>query len=422
MQIGKKFVYIINIIVFLAVNNFLLKNFYIAHAQDYASTTVEVLVACGDGLMDVGEACDKGNPPDIPPDFGGATCADYGYESGNLVCNDDCTEILIDECYTCGNGIKEPVEQCDGSDFGGATCQTYGYGAGTLSCTADCLVNLMDCYTIPSEQSGNEQGEGGAVGGGSHGGGGAGYVGGRDTPLPETKVVIKGKAYPKVDVHILRDGSLQGIAPSDEQANFTYEDSDVTPGIASYGFWAEDKNKVRSALYTVSFRVTSNAITTLAGVYLPPSITVDRVTLKQGEDITIFGQTIPKANVLVFIQSDNEIQRQVLSDDDGEWTLFFNTAPLADNEQHLAKAYFQSEENGAQIQSGYSSTVTFFVGNQAPGTTCPGADLNKDGRVNLTDFSILLYNWGTDNTCADQNQNGKVDLADFSIMMFYWTG
>jgi len=53
---------------------------------------------------------------------------------------------------------------------------------------------------------------------------------------------------------------------------------------------------------------------------------------------------------------------------------------------------------------------------------CAGADLNHDGRVNITDFSILLYYWGTNNACADQNHDGTVDLTDFSIMMFYWTG
>ena len=66
--------------------------------------------------------------------------------------------------------------------------------------------------------------------------------------------------------------------------------------------------------------------------------------------------------------------------------------------------------------------MSFHVGRIGGEAACPNADLNKDGRVNLTDFSILLYYWGTDNACADQNQNGIVDLVDFSIMMFYWTG
>ena len=67
-------------------------------------------------------------------------------------------------------------------------------------------------------------------------------------------------------------------------------------------------------------------------------------------------------------------------------------------------------------------SISFFVGTVGGEAVCAEADLNGDGRVNITDFSILLYHWGTDNECADQNQNGVVDLIDFSVMMYYWTG
>ena len=53
------------------------------------------------------------------------------------------------------------------------------------------------------------------------------------------------------------------------------------------------------------------------------------------------------------------------------------------------------------------------------------ADLSIDNLVNLTDFSILMFNYGTSNppnAAADINDNGPVDLVDFSVMMFYWTG
>lgn len=54
---------------------------------------------------------------------------------------------------------------------------------------------------------------------------------------------------------------------------------------------------------------------------------------------------------------------------------------------------------------------------------CRGADLNFDGKVNIVDFSILLYFWGQKNPtniCADINSNGIVDIVDFSIMMYWW--
>ena len=50
------------------------------------------------------------------------------------------------------------------------------------------------------------------------------------------------------------------------------------------------------------------------------------------------------------------------------------------------------------------------------------ADLNGDGKVNLIDFSILLFHWGKLYAPADLNRDGTVDLPDFSILLFQWTG
>ena len=278
----------------------------------------------------------------------------------------------------------------------------------------------MDCTNV-----GNAPGStvGGAIGGGgTKGGGASGYEVGRDTPLPATKVVIKGTAYPNSDVHILKDSAILGLTKADVTANFSYESSDITPGVASFGFWSEDKNKLKSTLYTLTFRVTSNAVTTISGVYIPPTIATDKVTLKNGEDITIFGTTMPLTDIYLEIHSDDVVLKQLKSDEDGEWALLFNTAPLQKDTSHMVKSYFQKTASGATIKSGYSSASSFYLGSAEPGNECPGADLNKDKRVNLTDFSILLFYWGTNNACADQNHNGKVELTDFSIMMYYWTG
>ena len=57
--------------------------------------------------------------------------------------------------------------------------------------------------------------------------------------------------------------------------------------------------------------------------------------------------------------------------------------------------------------------------NAVSGTVCLG-DLNNDGFVNLTDFSILLFYWNTSNANADINGDGIVNLTDFSIMLFHW--
>ncbi len=44
---------------------------------------------------------------------------------------------------TCGNGIKEDDESCDGSDV--PTCDELGMGTGTVTCKKDCTVDMSGC-------------------------------------------------------------------------------------------------------------------------------------------------------------------------------------------------------------------------------------------------------------------------------------
>ncbi len=395
----------------------------IIQADEFVPTTVEVSLICGDGFADhfAGEVCDPGEPPDTPPDVGTSTCSDFNdifgnpFVSGDLSCTVDCLDFSTSSCYTCGNGYKEEVEECDGSDFGGLTCISLGYQGGTLLCTINCIINTVNCEAMEEE--------GGTPGAGGHGGGSGGVSGYKPgaEEEEETKVVAKGKSYPHADVHILVDGRVVGIVGTDAKANFYFETSEITPGVSSFGFWSEDKDGLKSTLLTLTFRVISGAVTTISGIYLSPTIDTDKKSVRQGEDITIFGQTVPETEVYIHINSDNEIVEMTNSKESGEWKLIFNTMPL-EEDFHTAKALFQVETEGNIIKSAFSKSVGFYIGRLGGEPVCPEGDLNGDGRVNLTDFSILMYYWGTDNACADQDQNGIVDLVDFSIMMYYWTG
>lgn len=56
-----------------------------------------------------------------------------------------------------------------------------------------------------------------------------------------------------------------------------------------------------------------------------------------------------------------------------------------------------------------------------PPTTPPKkGDLNSDNKVNITDLSILLSNWGKTGVPADLNNSGKVDITDMSILLSSW--
>lgn len=90
----------------------------------------DAAASCGDGVANGAEACDGA-------DLGGATCLDQGFDGGALSCGPDCT-FDTSGCTrrTCGNGVRDTGEVCDGADLGGATCPTGT--TGTVTCAADC--------------------------------------------------------------------------------------------------------------------------------------------------------------------------------------------------------------------------------------------------------------------------------------------
>jgi cysteine-rich repeat protein len=96
-------------------------------------------LTCGDGVIDPGEQCDGA-------DLGGKTCADQGFDQpAGLACKHDCTLDLSGCEPTCDGKTLEPGEKCDGMLLGGQTCVDFGYAqAGTLACKS-CLPDLTGC-------------------------------------------------------------------------------------------------------------------------------------------------------------------------------------------------------------------------------------------------------------------------------------
>jgi hypothetical protein len=92
--------------------------------------------------------------------------------------------------------------------------------------------------------------------------------------------------------------------------------------------------------------------------------------------------------------------------------------------QDTWKVRAKSSNTTTGITTQYSGFTFYGVGQAVQRTL--NSDLNRDGKVNLVDFSILLFHWNTDggrsDPPADINQDGRVTLTDFSILIFNWTG
>jgi hypothetical protein len=63
------------------------------------------------------------------------------------------------EAY-CGDGIKNLAESCDGSDFGGLSCASFGFTSGSLSCSAGCAIIATGCNSTTQPPVGGSPGGG----------------------------------------------------------------------------------------------------------------------------------------------------------------------------------------------------------------------------------------------------------------------
>jgi hypothetical protein len=239
-------------------------------------------------------------------------------------------------------------------------------------------------------------------------------------------VALQGWGYVSQDVIILQDGQEIGVAEGKSDASFGGFIEDLTKGVYTFSLWSDDAQGRRSRTYSTTFWINDGTQTTVSDILLPPTIELDKKEVSAGEPVAARGASAPGAEIDVWFYPDKsdlaeaEISKsRVVVSATGGWSLNLNTEGKTSG-QYKVKARVIKAEAG---ESQFSQEMGLAIGASLEESgSCPGADLNQDGRVNITDFSILLYHWGTANACADQNGDGNVNLIDFSIMMYNWTG
>lgn len=341
-----------------------------------------IVAICGDGNATPPEVCDDGSANN----FGiyGSTTAERHCEPGCMTfgpyCGDDVLQVRFTEECDDGNAVNGDL------------------------CSDRCLEEIP----VPPRSTGAPPR-------------------GSTPPLPAipgsipseilTKVVLRGKAYPNVSVNILLDGKTFATTKTDSNADFSYSTTLVTPGTASFSFFAKDSRGNSSITTTAIFEVVQSAVTTVANIFLPPTITAIPDRVAPGSPVLLSGQSVPLARVLTEIRTASS-SMTAITDQSGNWALQLDTTDLEKGE-HAAKALFQLSST---IKSGFGRSVNFSVGQSAASGGCGKPDMNEDGKVNLVDFSIFLLSWQTTEPRADYNCDKRVNLADFSIMLFAWTG
>ena len=351
---------------------------FFAMAAQTATTTLTLSI-CGNSLVDNGEECD------IPGETGVYSQTIVGRQ-----CSTQCQYGPY-----CGDGILQSPfgEQCDdGNNTDGDFCSSI-------------------CKVEPA----------GSGGGGSSGGGSGGGGGGSKKEQGSTVVNITGRAYPSRTINFLLDGDAIGTVQANGQGAYEFS-TKASPGTATLGVWATDIFGTKSVTMSNTFDVTQGAVTNLNDLVLPPSIKVSQTNFTPGTVLTVSGQSVPNATINLYIDRNlSTVVATGQSGANGQWSIQYNTSRLSAND-HTLRARSLSGTPPLEIQSGMSSTIELTSGGAArPAST---SDLNSDTKVNLIDFSILIFWWNTEGgtSGADINGNGRVSLEDFSILLFNWTG
>jgi cysteine-rich repeat protein len=334
----------------------------------------------------------------------------------------------------CGNGVVDSNEQCDIPGETGVYSQTIV----GRQCTTRCQFGpycgdgvLQSAYNEQCDDANNTDGdfcsaiceiEPAGSGGGGSSGGGSGGKGGSTKELGDTLVTVTGRGYPSRTVNFILDSKSVGSVQTNNAGEFEFS-TKASPGTATLGIWSTDNFGTRSVTFNNTFDVTQGAITNLNDLVLPPSLKLSKTSINAGEIITASGQSVPNATIQLFLDKNATAVGNSVAAANGTWSISYNSSRLS-NKEHLLRVRSQTGTPPLTVLSNFSTAVQLFVG--VNGESSSPSDLNRDGKVNLTDFSILIFWWNTNggdsDPKADINGNGRVSLEDFSILLFNWSG
>ena len=260
-------------------------------------------------------------------------------------------------------------------------------------------------------------------------------------------VNFSGRAYPFSRVVISKDFVPIITTVAGQDAKFFVSISGLTASNYNFSVYGEDSQGRRSDSIFFPLIVEPNVTVDVSGIFISPTIDIDKTQVVQGDNVTIFGQSVPNSNVVISIHSANEIFQSVPTDKNGVYLYTLDTS-LLEIGAHTAK----SKTVLSDAISSYSKNLDFLVEDVAQASSSTDQvgsstdvnlptdvpfdlknpvskvavkdDINGDHAVNIIDYSIMSfwYDKPSPPKKIDLNHDGVVNLVDFSILAYYWTG
>lgn len=239
-------------------------------------------------------------------------------------------------------------------------------------------------------------------------------------PNPLANLRVSGWTGPGTFIIIAETDAVIGTDVSNQIGGFNHLFSGLVPTTHYLTLYGIDEDGLVTSpvplqIYTAAFQETS-----LSNILLSPTIITNANSFYPGDAIIATGSALPESDITLFVDSPLRAYYTTASSS-GKWQY-----TITNSNEYIYGDYriYAMAQNTIGLQSLVSHSQLFsIVASGSAGTACGDishGDLNCDGNINLTDFSILMYYWGTQNAAADINFDYLVNLADFSILMYWW--
>lgn len=239
---------------------------------------------------------------------------------------------------------------------------------------------------------------------------------------------VSGFGSPGMFITFTEGGNTIGSTVATPTGSFSQNFPGLSPGEHTFLLYGIDVNNLVTPTVVIKdVLLAPHVLVIVQNVLMPPTLAIDKDAIQRGQTINISGMGTPNHTALLFTEPPLN-SFDTIVDASGNFNyLFSDTSSLEYGDHDI----FSILQNSTGSQSHQSQMLFFRVnsgGNEPPpgGTSCDvtrgNLNCETDNVVNLVDFSILLYYWGSNSAVADINKDGNVNLIDFSIMMYYWQG
>lgn len=170
-------------------------------------------------------------------------------------------------------------------------------------------------------------------------------------------VYFSGTAYPNSKIIILQDGKLALIAVANSNSNFQTSLGNLPTGNYTFSVYSEDDKGAYSTPFIFTVNVSSGLITRVSGIFIPPTLSIDKSEIKEAKNLTVFGQAANNSDVLITVNGVKTFSNIVQSDNNGNYAFELDTSSLA-NGSYVIKSKATRDGLTSPESAGVRFTVT----------------------------------------------------------------